>query len=32
MYVQPSRSACGVQVWSTWAVVDGEGEGHAGLC
>jgi hypothetical protein len=32
MYVQPCRSACGVQVWSTGTVVDSEGEGHAGSC
>jgi hypothetical protein len=32
MCVQPCRSTCGVQVWSTWTVVDDEGEGHAGPC
>jgi hypothetical protein len=32
MCVQPCLSACSVHVWSTWTVVDGEGEGHAGLC
>jgi hypothetical protein len=30
--VQSCRLACGVQVWSTCTMVDGEGEGHAGLC
>jgi hypothetical protein len=30
MFVQPCRSAYGVQVWSTCTVVDGEGKGHAG--
>jgi len=32
MLVQPCRSTCGVQVWSTGTVVDGWGEGHAGSC
>jgi hypothetical protein len=30
--VQPCRSACGVQVWIVGTMVDGEGEGHTGLC
>jgi hypothetical protein len=30
--VQPCRLACGVQAWSTGAVVDGEGEGHVVSC
>jgi hypothetical protein len=30
MFVQPCQSACGVQVWSTWTVVDVEGESLAG--
>lgn len=25
-------SSCGVQVWSTWTMVNGECEDHAGLC
>jgi hypothetical protein len=32
MYVQPCRSVCGVQLWSTGMMVDGEGEGHVGSC
>jgi hypothetical protein len=30
--VQPCQSACGVQVWNTGTMVDGEGKGHAGSC
>jgi hypothetical protein len=30
--VQLCLSARGVQVWSTWMVVDSKGEGHAGSC
>jgi hypothetical protein len=30
MCMQSCRSACGMQMWSTWTVVDNEGEGHAG--
>jgi hypothetical protein len=30
MCVQPCLSAYGVQVWSTWTVVDDEDEGHVG--
>jgi hypothetical protein len=30
--VQPCLLACGVQVWSTCMVVNGEGEGHARSC
>jgi hypothetical protein len=30
--VQPCLSACGVQVWSTGTVVDGEGEDQMGSC
>jgi hypothetical protein len=31
-FVQPCRSACSMQVWSTGMVVDVEGEGHVGSC
>jgi hypothetical protein len=32
MCVQPCWSTCGVQVWSSGMVVDGEGEGHTSSC
>jgi hypothetical protein len=32
MCVQPCLMTCGVQVWSTGMVVEGEGEGHVCSC
>jgi hypothetical protein len=32
MCVQPCLLACGVQVWSTYMLVDIGGEGRADLC